>query len=130
MRRGRTRTPASGTVVDMLNRILSSAAAWAALGLASGLYWRELTKLNDFTGDTSLSTAHTHALSLGMLVLLTVLALAKAFALPERPTKLFVLLWNVGVGLTFGIMVVKGSLQVLGVEFATSPMLSATISTA
>lgn len=106
----------------MLNRLFTSAAAWTGLGLASGLYWREMTKLTEFTGHTQLSTAHTHALALGTIMFLVVLALAKSFDTAEKPTRLFTLLWNVGLGLTFGAMVVKGTLQVLGVDLATSPM--------
>lgn len=106
----------------MLNRIFVSAATWAGLGLASGLYWRELTKFTDFTGATALATAHTHALALGLLVFLAVLALARTFATAEKPTKLFVALWNAGLALTFGAMVVKGTLQVLGIALATSAM--------
>lgn len=108
----------------MLNRIFFSAGTWAGLGLLSGLYWREFTKLNDFTGATQLSTAHTHALALGMLMLLAVLALAKTFNLPEKGMNLFILLYNIGVGLTFVMMLVKGSMQVLAMPFAESPMLS------
>lgn len=106
----------------MLNRIFTAAAVWTALGMASGLYWREFTKLNDFTGETMLSTAHTHALALGTLVLLAVLALAKVFPIAEKSGKLFVTLWHVALGFTFGSMVVKGSLQVLEVPLAESAM--------
>ena len=107
----------------MLNRIFTAAAVWTGLALASGLYWRELTKFNDFPrGDTMLATAHTHALALGTLVLLAVLALAKVFGIAEKSGKLFVTLWSVGLGLTFGAMVVKGTLQVLRIELAESPM--------
>ena len=70
----------------MLNRLFTSAAAWTAIGLLSGLYWREFTKLNEFTGETMLSTAHTHALALGTLVFLAVLGLigaASALKMPE-----------------------------------------------
>lgn len=108
----------------MLNRLFYSAGTWAGLGLLSGLYWREFTKINGFTGTTQLSTAHTHALAIGMLVFLVILALARTFDLPQRGMGLFTILYNVGVGLTFGIMVVKGSLQVLGAPIATSPMFS------
>lgn len=106
----------------MLNRIFTAAAIWTALGLASGLYWREFTKLNDYTGDTMLSTAHTHALALGTLVLLAVLALAKVFPIAEKSAKLFVILWHTALGFTFGAMVVKGSLQVLELPIAESAM--------
>lgn len=107
----------------MLNRLFASAATWTALGLAAGFYWRELTKFNDFPRtETALATAHTHALALGTLVLLAVLALARTFDLPEKGGRLFATLWNVGLGLTFGAMVVKGTLQVLRIELAESAM--------
>ncbi|WP_052459791.1 DUF2871 family protein [Tessaracoccus massiliensis] len=106
----------------MLNRLFFSAAAWTGLGLLSGLYWREFTKLNEFTGETMLSTAHTHALALGALVFLAALALAKVFPLAEKSGKLFALLYNIGMAFTFGAMVVKGTLQVLEAPIATSAM--------
>ncbi len=106
----------------MLNRLFTSAAAWTAIGLLSGLYWREFTKLNEFTGETMLSTAHTHALALGTLVFLAVLALAKVFPMAEKSTKLFALLYNIGLGFTVGTLLVKGTLQVLEMPIATSPM--------
>lgn len=106
----------------MLKQLYFSAGTWTALGLASGLYWREMTKLNEFTGDTMLSTAHTHAIALGTLVFLAVLALAKVFPIAEKSAKLFTLLYNIGLGFTFGSMVVKGTLQVLEVPLATSAM--------
>ncbi|AQP45034.1 DUF2871 family protein [Tessaracoccus flavus] len=108
----------------MLDRLFNAAALWTALGLLSGFYWREITKFSGFEdrSETMLATAHTHALSLGTLVLLAVLALAKTFGIAEKSGRLFVTLWHVGLGLTFGAMVVKGTLQVLGVPLAESAM--------
>ena len=108
----------------MLTRLYYSAGTWAGLGLVAGLYWREFTKLNDFTGVTQLATAHTHALAIGMLVFMAMLALAKLFPIADRAMGRVVVLYNVGVARTFGVMIVKGTLQVLGAEFASSPMLS------
>lgn len=109
----------------MLSKLFTSAAVWTGLGLASGLFYREFTRQTDFTGVTQLSVAHTHAFALGTTVLLVVLALAKAFSLDhDRRLRLFLLFWNAGLTLTFGMMLVKGSLQVLDVPFATSPMLA------
>lgn len=108
----------------MLNRLSISAATWAGLGLLAGLFWREFTKMNGFTGITQLSTSHTHALAIGMLPMLAFLALARVYPLPEKGMKLFTLLYNVGVGLTFLMMLVKGALQVLKAPFADSAMLS------
>lgn len=109
----------------MLTRIVTSAAVWTGLGLASGLFYREVTRQRDFVGVTQLSVANTHALALGTTLLLVVLALTRLFALDaDRRLRLFLAFWNAGLALTFGMMLVKGSLQVLGVAFAASPMLA------
>ncbi len=108
----------------MLHRIFVSAATWAGLGLASGLYYREFTKSLGFHGFTQLALAHTHALALGTLFLLILLALAKSFALPARSVSILLLLWNIGLGITFGMQVIKGSLQVLAHPMADSAALA------
>ena len=108
----------------MLNRLFVSAATWTGLGLASGLFYREFTRQTEFKGFTQLALAHTHALALGTLMLLVVLALAKVFAFDPQRTNLFTLLWNAGLGLTFGMLVIKGSLQVLASPLATSPAIA------
>ena len=48
--------------------------------------------------------------------------MAKTFGIAEKSGRLFVTLWHVGLGLTFGAMVVKGTLQVLGVPLAEAAM--------
>ncbi|MDO5495728.1 MAG: DUF2871 domain-containing protein [bacterium] len=108
----------------MLMRFFYSAGTWAGIGLVSGVYWREFTKLSGFEGHTQLATAHTHALALGMLVFMGMLALQRLFPLTDRAAGRVVWLYNAGLGLTWGMMVLKGTLQVLGIEFAESPMLS------
>lgn len=109
----------------MFSKLFTSAAVWTGLGLASGLFYREFTRQTGFTGATQLSVAHTHALALGTTILLVVLALTKVFSLDDdRRMRLFLTFWNTGLALTFGMMLVKGSLQVLGVAFSTSPMIA------
>lgn len=109
----------------MINKLFVSAATWTGVGLASGLFYREFTRQLDFTGTTQLSVAHTHALALGTTILLVMLALTRVFALDaDRRLGLFLGLWNGGLALTFTMMLVKGSLQVLGSPLATSKMLA------
>lgn len=99
----------------MLTKLYWSATTWMALGLISGLYYRELTRSHDFEGRTQLAVVHTHALALGVLVFLIVLALERLFALSEhRFARHFFWVWNTGLALTVGMLTVKGSLQVLG----------------
>ncbi|MFZ1384074.1 MAG: DUF2871 domain-containing protein [Propionicimonas sp.] len=109
----------------MIKRLFTAAAVWTTLGLASGLFYREFTRQRDFSGFTQLSVAHTHALALGTTILLVVLAVTKVFRLDaDRRLRWFLLFWNVGLGLTFTMMLMKGSLQVLGAAFADSPMIA------
>nr|NLI50236.1 DUF2871 domain-containing protein [Propionibacterium sp.] len=109
----------------MINKLFVSAATWTGLGLAAGLYYREFTRQLEFTGVTQLSVAHTHALALGTTLLLVMLALTRVFSLDaDRRLGLFLGLWNGGLALTFTMMLVKGSLQVLGSPLATSKMLA------
>jgi len=90
-----------------------SAAIWTVLGLISGLFYRELTKSHDFTGSTQLAVAHTHALALGTLMMLVLLALVAAFEVRDARFGWGVIMWQIGLAVTFGAQVVKGSLQVL-----------------
>ena len=102
-----------------MRKILNWAFGYMLVGVASGLFYREFTKANDFpSGEfTQLGLVHTHLLTLGFIVLLIVLALDKVFGLSG--TKLFswfFRLYNVGVILTASMMVWHGSLTVLGEE--------------
>lgn len=94
--------------------------AYLALGLASGLFYREFTKTNDFTaadGFTQLSVVHTHLLTLGVIVLLIVLALEKLFGLSQsKAFSWFFWVYNLGLVITAGAMTVNGVLHVLGEE--------------
>ncbi|HEY9334984.1 MAG TPA: DUF2871 domain-containing protein [Kribbella sp.] len=98
-----------------MRKIYVAAHVYMILGLISGLYYRELTKLNDFTGDTQLSVVHTHILALGMLFFLVVLALEKLFTLTAgKLFAAFFWVYNAGLALTVGLMVVRGTMTVLG----------------
>lgn len=102
-----------------------AAVTWTGLGLASGLFYREFTKRNGFTGDTQLAVAHTHLLVLGTMVFLILLPLVRVFELDaDRRFRWFVRVWNVGLALTGIGLVGKGVLQVLGHPLATSPAIA------
>ncbi|NUP03515.1 MAG: DUF2871 domain-containing protein [Nonomuraea sp.] len=101
-----------------MKKILHAAHIYMIVGVISGLYYREITKLNDFTGDTQLGVVHTHLLALGMLFFLVVLALEKVFTL-SAGGKLFTWffwVYNGGLALTVVMMIVHGTQTVLGAE--------------
>jgi hypothetical protein len=91
-----------------------AAHTYMIVGVLSGLFYREFTKAEDFTGETQLALMHTHLLALGMLGFLIVLALDKQFRLSG--TQLFTgffLFYNAGIALSVGMMGVHGCLTVL-----------------
>ncbi len=106
--------------MNPMKKLLNASFIYMVAGVASGLFYREFTKLNDFPAGqfTQLGLAHTHLLTLGFIVLLIVLGLEKVFTISRSP-KLFAWffwLYNAGVVLTSGMLIVHGSLTVLGLE--------------
>jgi hypothetical protein len=106
-------------------RLLYTAFAFGATGVLSGLYYRELTKANDFMDRSAsqLPLVHTHLLVLGFVFLLIVLALEKLFAITAAAPRAFTWfywLWTLGVAVTGGMMLVKGTLVVLGADASSA----------
>lgn len=92
-----------------------AAHVYMILGVISGLYYREITKINKFEGDTQLSVVHTHLLALGMLGFLIVLALDKQFQLSgTRQFTYFFWFYNAGIAITVLMMLFRGTQTVLG----------------
>ncbi len=109
-----------------LQHLLVSAFVYAGLGVASGLFFREFTKLNDFPEGafTQLGLAHTHLLSLGFFPFLILLGLERVFTFSasKRAYGWFLGLYHSGVILTSAMLIVHGSMTVLGIE--SSAMIS------
>lgn len=104
-----------------MTRSVTAAATYMVLGLLSGLFYREYTKLNDVPlGEYSqLNTLHTHLLVLGMIVFLVVLCLDALFGLSGRRSfTVFFWLYNAGLAVTLVMMVVRGILTVDGLTEA------------
>lgn len=98
-----------------MKKLYYAAFTYMIAGLASGLFYREFTKANDFAADSQLSVVHTHLLALGMLFFLTVLALDKVFSLTgTRMFNAFFWTYNSGLALTTAMMVLSGILTVQG----------------
>ena len=103
-----------------MKKLFFAASIYLVLGLSAGLYYREFTKANDYTaadGFTQLSVAHTHLLTLGVIVLLIVIALEKVFALTSsKAFSWFFWIYNLGLVVTASTMIINGTLHVLGEE--------------
>lgn len=103
-----------------MKKLLNASFIYMILGVLSGLFYREFTKLNGFPeGDfTQLSLAHTHLLTLGFIVLLIVFVIEKVFTISQHRKLFNSFFWfyNAGVVLTSAMLIWHGMLTVLGQE--------------
>lgn len=106
-----------------MKRFIIAAAAYGAIGLAGGLYYRTLTHQVGFEGGSQLGLVHTHFLMLGMFAFLIFAALEGVLGfVGSRSARWFEVLWHVGLIVTGGMMAVKGTLQVLNVSFFSAAL--------
>lgn len=92
---------------------MNGAITYAALAMAGGVFYREFTKFNHFTGQTTLSVLHTHYFVLGMLFFLLLLLLEKSFAFSTAKSDKILLFYNIGLNTTVAMLFVRGITQVL-----------------
>lgn len=106
-------------------RLMYTAFAFGVTGVLSGLYYRELTKISDFAdrSGSQLPLVHTHLLVLGFVFLLIVLALERLFPISTAAPRAFAWfhwLWTVGVAVTGSMMLLKGTLVVVGKDASSA----------
>lgn len=102
-----------------MKKYLNLSAFYLALGLISGVFYREFTKMNNFEGKTVLGAVHSHALVLGFVFFLLVLILVKTFSISEvKNFSKWVIFHNVALIYMIATLVARGILQVTGGEFA------------
>ena len=98
-----------------MKKYLNIALAYALAAMAGGVFYREFTKFNHFSGVTVLGKVHAHLFLLGMMVYLLVALYAAHNELGKlRSFRAFLWCYNIGVVLTAAMMVVRGVFQVLG----------------
>ena len=97
-----------------MKRYMNCALLYSVLAMAGGVFYREFTKLNTFTGKTTLSVVHTHYFLLGMVVFLLLLLLEKNFSFTDSGTGKVLAVYHTGLNLTALMFVVRGVTQVLG----------------
>lgn len=109
-----------------MKRYMNLALLYAVLAMVGGVFYREFTKFNGFTGKTTLGVVHTHYFLLGMVFFLLLLLLEKNFSFTGTKTGRVLIAYQVGLNLTVVMFVVRGITQVLGT--ALSSGMSAAIS--
>lgn len=103
-----------------MKRYMNTALLYAALAMVGGVFYREFTKLNGFTGKTTLGLVHTHYFLLGMVFFLLLLLLEKSFSFTGTRTGRILAAYHIGLNLTSMTLVVRGVTQVLGTALSTS----------
>ena len=99
-----------------MKKYVNISMIYAVIAMISGVFYREFTKWNDFTGVTALGKVHTHLFMLGMFMFLIVALFAAKYPL-DRQKKFRTFLWvyNLGVTVTAVMMTVRGVTQVLNI---------------
>ncbi|WP_294468188.1 DUF2871 domain-containing protein [uncultured Anaerofustis sp.] len=107
-----------------MKRLLNTSFMYAVLAMIGGVFYREFTKYNDFTGVTMLRGVHGHLFMLGMIMFLVILLLNEKFDIvSSNKFNMFYIIYNIGVLLTSVMLTVHGVIEVLNVN-ASKALLS------
>ena len=102
-----------------MKRYMNLSLLYAILAMVGGVFYREFTKFNGFTGKTTLGVVHTHYFLLGMVFFLLLLLLEKSFSFTGAKTGRILVAYQVGLNLTAVMFVVRGITQVLGTALSS-----------
>ena len=103
-----------------MKKYLNISLVYAVAAMAGGVFYREFTKYNGFTGVTVLGKVHAHLFLLGMLIFMLVALFTTHRDLAKYKTfKAFLWTYNIGVPLTAVMMLVRGVVQVLGISLSS-----------
>lgn len=102
-----------------MKKIAKLSFFYCILGLLLGVFYREFTKINGFTGKTVLGGLHTHVLVLGVLFLLILILLEKSFEITkDKRFNIFFITYNIGLLLTVIMMAIRGCVEVLNLDIS------------
>ena len=104
-----------------MKKYLNIALAYAIAAMVGGVFYREFTKYNGFTGVTALGKVHAHLFLLGMLVFLVVALYGAHNDLGKSKIfRAFLCVYNIGVPLTAIMLAVRGVAQVQGLALSAA----------
>lgn len=104
-----------------MKKYLNISILYAIAALIGGVFYREFTKINNYTGVTTLGKVHVHLFMLGTIVFLLVSLFAMQQKLQENKTfRVFMWVYNIGLPITVIMMVIRGIMEVLNVNLSSS----------
>lgn len=102
-----------------MKKLINTAMVYAVAAMAGGVFYREFTKWNHYTGATTLRAVHAHLFLLGMFVFLIAALFSERLHLAEEKSFLmFFRIYNIGVPLTVLMLIVRGITQVRSMQLS------------
>lgn len=96
------------------SKLIRLSSVYAIAALASGVFYREFTKIMGFNGKTTLSLVHVHLFVLGTLLFLLLSLFSQITDLTtQKHWKAFYRLYNLSLPFMAGMFAVRGVLQVM-----------------
>ncbi|MEG0238246.1 MAG: DUF2871 domain-containing protein [Clostridium sp.] len=97
-----------------MRKLINASFIYAILALVSGVFYREFTRIFEFTDKTTLSVLHVHLFVLGSLVFLLLTLFEKEFKITKNKLfNKFFITYNLGLIFMIGMFVWRGIDQVL-----------------
>ena len=105
-----------------MKKILNTAMVYFAVAIAAGVFYREFTKWNGYTGITVLGYVHTHLFVLGMILFLVITLFCKQEPALSKDKRFrsFYILYNIALPFMACVMLVRGIMQVRNVDLTKS----------
>ena len=100
-----------------MKRYINYSIVYTVLAVLGGMLYREFTKMDDYTGWTTLSVVHTHYFNLGMMFFLILGLISMNMNLKINRAVLF---YNIGLNLTAIMLIVRGIIQVLDLNVVSA----------
>lgn len=102
-----------------MKKYINISFIYAVAALACGVFYREFTKFQGFSGKTTLAFTHLHLFVLGTIMFLIIAIFACITNVTEQKQfGLFMKLYNIGLPFMTVMFFVRGITQVLGTELS------------
>lgn len=102
----------------MVKRYANMALIYGIVAMIFGVFYREFTKFNHFTGRTNLSVMHTHYFMMGMFFFLVLMLVEKSFHFSDKSVGKILMIYQLGLNITGVGFLMRGLTQVWGTELS------------
>lgn len=103
-----------------MKKLINTALIYFIAAMFMGVFYREFTKIYSYTGNTMLTGIHTHLMSLGVFLHLILAAFSFNYNISgDKWFKTFFLTYNISLVWTTLLMLIRGIIQVIGVQISS-----------